>query len=77
MFMSIKSRSHIKLGHVGSKARMSEIQILKKTYVHSGRYSFDQIRMNLYQNVCHHEKRTDLKVGHVGSETRLAVDRSI
>ena len=26
--------------------------------------------MNLHQNVCHHEKRTNLKVGHVGSETR-------
>ena len=26
--------------------------------------------MNICQNVCHHEERTDLKVGHVGSETR-------
>ena len=26
--------------------------------------------MNLCQNVCHHEKRTDLEVGHVGSESR-------
>ena len=26
--------------------------------------------MNIYQNVCHQEERTDLKVGHVGSETR-------
>ena len=26
--------------------------------------------MNLCQNVCRHEKRTDLKVDHVGSETR-------
>ena len=25
--------------------------------------------MNICQNVCHHEKRTDLKVGHVGSGT--------
>ena len=31
---------------------------------------FDLILMNICQNVCHHEKRTDLKVGHVGSETR-------
>ena len=27
--------------------------------------------MNICQNVCHHEERTDLKVGQVGSETRL------
>ena len=26
--------------------------------------------MNIYQNVCHHEERTDLQVGLVGSETR-------
>ena len=26
--------------------------------------------MNICQNVCHHEEKTDLKVGHVGSETR-------
>ena len=25
--------------------------------------------MNIFRNVCHHEKRTDLKVSHVGSET--------
>ena len=32
---------------------------------------FDLIPMNLCQNVCHHEKKTDLKVGHAGSETRI------
>ena len=26
--------------------------------------------MNICQNVCHHEERTNLKMGHVGSETR-------
>ena len=26
--------------------------------------------MNICQNVCHHEERTDLKLGHAGSETR-------
>ena len=26
--------------------------------------------MNLCQNVCYHEKRTNLKVDHVGSKTR-------
>ena len=37
---------------------------------HSGWYSFDQILMNLCQNISHHQKRTDLKVGHLGSESR-------
>ena len=43
---------------------------LRKPCVHSGRYSFDLILMNICQNVCHHEEIIDLKVDHVGSETR-------
>ena len=59
------------MGHIGSKARMLECQILDNhDCVHSGRYSFDLILMNLCQNVYHHKKRIDLKVGHIGSETR-------
>ena len=48
---------------------MSNLRI-KKTCVHSGKYSLNLILMNICQNVCHHEKRTGLKVGHVVSETR-------
>ena len=44
--------------------------LIKKTCVHSGRYSLYLILINICQNVCHHEKRTDLKVGHVRSETK-------
>ena len=54
---------------MGSKAR-SKGKILEKKRVDSGRYSLNIILMNICQNVCHHEKRTDLKVDHVGSETR-------
>ena len=43
---------------------------LRKPCVHSRRYRFDLILMNICQNICHHENRTDLKVGPVGSETR-------
>ena len=42
----------------------------RKPCIHSGRYSFDSVLMNLCQNVCHHEKRTNLKVSYVGSKTR-------
>ena len=67
MFISIKSRSQLKLGHIRSKARSSG-QILEKKRVHSGRYSLDLILIIYVKIVL--EKRTDLKVGHVGSETR-------
>ena len=66
MFISIKSRSQLKLGHIRSKAR-SQGQILeKKTCVHSGRYSLDLILIIYVKIVL--AKRTDLKVGHVGSD---------
>ena len=69
MLISIKSWSHLKLGQKLGLIRSNR----RKPCVHSGRYSFDLIFMNLCQNVCQYEKRTDLKVGHVGSETRSLV----
>ena len=65
----MKSRSALKLGRIESNSR-SQSQILEKTCIHSGWYSFDPMLMNLCQNVCHHEKRTNLKVGHVESKIR-------
>ena len=68
MFISIKSRSQLKLGHIRPKARSSGQILEKKTCVHSGKYSLDLILIIYVKIVL--EKRTDLKVGHVGSETR-------
>ena len=49
-----EKRTDLKMGHVGSETR-SLGQILEKSYVLSGRHSFDPICMKLCQNVCHHE----------------------
>ena len=68
MFISLKSRSDLKLGHIGLKAR-SKGQILENN-VYTQESSFDPIFINLCQNVCHHEKRIRLTVGHVGSKSR-------
>ena len=70
MFTFMKTRSDLKLGYIVLKSR-SQGQILEKTCIHSGRYSFDSMLLNLCQNVCHHEKRTNLKVGHVGSKQEV------
>ena len=68
MFISMKSRSNLKLGNWVKKYVTRSN--LRKPCIHSGRYSFDPMLMNLCQNVCHHEKRTNFKMGHVGSKTR-------
>ena len=66
MFISSKSRSHIKLGHIGSKARMSEGQILDN-HVYTLE---DTVLIKSSGIFVTMKKRTDLKVGHIGSETR-------
>ena len=49
MFIVIKSRPDLKMGHVGSKTR-SLGQFLEKPCVLSRRHSFDPIFMKLCQN---------------------------
>ena len=53
MLVIIKSRSNLKLGHVGLKTR-SLGQILEKLCVHSRGHSFGSIFMKLYQNANDH-----------------------
>ena len=50
MLISVKSRSNLKLGHVGSKTR-SLGEILDKPWVHSSGQSFDPMYLKLCQNV--------------------------
>ena len=63
------SRSHLKLGHVGSKPR-SLGQIFEKSCEHSRGHSFDPKFMKLCQNVNYHNIRANSKLGHVRSKTR-------
>ena len=66
----MRSRLNLKVGLIGLKSR-SRGQILENhVYILEGTVLIQCLRMNLCQNVCHHEKRTNLKVGHVGSKTR-------
>ena len=51
MFVSVKSRTSLKLGHVGSKT-MSLGQILEKPCVHSRGHILSPILLKLGQNVC-------------------------
>ena len=51
MFVLIKSRTSLKVGHVGSKTR-SLGQILEKPCVRSRSHIFSPIIMKLWQNVC-------------------------
>ena len=53
MLIIIISRSGLKLGHVGSKARLL-CQISEKPFVHSKVHSFDLNVMKLCQNVNYH-----------------------
>ena len=46
---------------------------LRKPCVHSGRYSFDQIFMNLFQNVCHYEKKDKFESGSCWVKNRSMV----
>ena len=66
MFVLMKSRTSLKMGHVGSKTR-SLGQILEKPCVRSRGQIVCPIIMKLGQNVC---LVTSSKIGHVGSETR-------
>ena len=65
MFVSIKSWSSSKLGHVGSKAR-SLGKILEKPHVRSRGHIFSPILMKLGQNVCLDEISDEFAIGSCG-----------
>ena len=54
MFVLIKSRTSLKIGHVGLETR-SLSQILEKPFVPSRGHIFSPILMKLDQDVCLHE----------------------
>ena len=74
MFVLMKSRTCLKLGHVRSKTR-SLAQILEEPCVCSRGHIFSLIIMILDENVCLDEisYRMSLKMGHIGSRTRSLV----
>ena len=72
MLIPIKSRSRLKLGHVGSKTR-SLGHILDKPSVHSSGHSLKQKSKKICQNVNSHKSKSGSKLGHVGSKTRSGV----
>ena len=65
MFVSIKSRTSSKLGHVGSKTR-SVGQILEKPCVRSRGHIFSPILMKPSQNVCLDEISDESEIGSCG-----------
>ena len=69
MFVLIKSRTSLKMGHVRSKTR-SLGQISEKPYVHSRGHIFSSIIMKLGQNVCLDEIPDVFENGQVRSKTR-------
>ena len=69
MFIYIKSRPELKMGHVGSKTRSLD-QFLEKSYIHSRGHSFNPIFMNLCQNVYIDIISARIKIDHIGSKTR-------
>ena len=65
MFVLIKSRTGLKLGHVGSKTR-SLGQILEKPCVRSRGHIFSPIVMKLGQNVCFDQISDEFEIGSCG-----------
>ena len=65
MLIPVKSRSNLKLDHVGSKTK-STGQILDKSCVHSRGHILEQKSMKLCLNVSSHKSKSNLKLGHVG-----------
>ena len=68
MFVTMKNRTDLQMGHVGSETK--SLSHWEKLCVLSRRLSFDPISMKLCQNVCHHKITDKLKLGHVRSESR-------
>ena len=65
IFVFIKSRTRLKLGHVGSKTR-SLGQILEKPCVCPRGHIFSPILMKLGQNVCLDKISDDFEIGSCG-----------
>ena len=61
----MKSRTSVKMGHVGSKTR-SLHQMLEKPFVSSRGHIFSLIIMKLDQHVCLDGISRNLKMGHAG-----------
>ena len=68
MFVSIKSRTSSKMGHVGSKTR-SLSQILEKPCVRSRGQCFSPFIIKSSQNVCLDKVSDEFENGYVGSKT--------
>ena len=64
-----KSRTSLKMGHVGSKTRSLDQKLVKPCVYFRG-LIFILVFMKLGQNVCLDKSRTSSKMGHVGSKTR-------
>ena len=69
MFVSIKTRTSVKMGHVRSKTR-SLGQILGKPCVRCRGRTFSPILMKLGQNVCLNDVLDKFRKGFVRSKTR-------
>ena len=69
MFVLMKSRTSLKMGHVRSETR-SLGQILEKPCVRSRGHIFSPTIMKLCQNFCLDKISDELEMNHVGSKTR-------
>ena len=69
IFVLMKSRTSMKLGHVGSKSRLLG-RIFEKPCVCSRATFSVQYSCNLIRMFALRKSRTRLKLGHVGSKTR-------
>ena len=62
MFVTMKKRTDLKVGHVESEMRLL-VQILEKNCILSSRHSFDPICMKLCQNVWHYKISDKIETG--------------
>ena len=69
MFILIKSRPELKMGHVRSKSS-SLGQFLEKPCVHSRGHSFDPVYTEFCRMFIFIKSRPELKLDHVESKTR-------
>ena len=68
MFITIKKRIDLKVGHIGSETRSLGL-ILEKSYVFSCWHSFESVCMKLCQNVWHHAMSDKIETGQVRSKS--------
>ena len=75
MFVSIKSRLSLKLGHVQMKTR-SLGQIIKNPCQHSRGHIFCLIFINFCQNVCLHKIQAEVETGSSGVKNQVTRSNS-